>query len=160
MGGYPQDITATDPLDPRTNLNPSTTAAPSYAAASLFLYKQLTGDDSLNGKIDGVETPRKYASDFFKPSRFDSNFRSTGIISYIADPFGFSFGYSTAGLKQEQDYRVALEASPTATRPVSPNIKGFNPTFDLWSTAGSTGPKSGNTDDAKELERKKWIKNW
>ena len=51
-------------------------------------------------------------------------------VSAIADPFGYSYGYSTA-----------CQASPS---------KGYNPTFDLWSTAdGMAG-----TDESK------WIKNW
>lgn len=154
-GGYPQDIPTSDggasvtsDLDPKTSTNPTVTQ---YASASLFLYKQLSGDDNANGKIDGTETGRKYCTDFFKPSRFNSSYKTTNIVTYIMDPFGYSYGYSTAGLKGEQDFRVSLEKSKNATRPASAN-KGYNPTFDLWSTAGTT---SGSDADVA-----KWLKNW
>jgi type II secretory pathway pseudopilin PulG len=146
QGGYPQDnspsgTSVTDTLDPRIHLNATT---PVYAAANLFLYQQLTGDKNANGAIDAGETARKYAADFFRSSRLDSSLTS-GMILYIKDPFGNPYGYSTAGLKAEQSYRVLLETNPTAVRTVpSP---GYNPTFDLWSTGDSTIPL-------------KWIKNW
>ncbi len=54
----------------------------------------------------------------------------SGNVQFIKDPFGNSYGYSTVG-----------QAGGTT---------GYNPTFDLWSTAGSTtaAGKPG------------WIKNW
>jgi prepilin-type N-terminal cleavage/methylation domain-containing protein len=156
-GGYPQDnpgsaggASVTNDLDPRAHFNPSSTASPTYAASGLFLYKQLTGDDNLNGQIDATETAKKYALDSFKPSRFDAGFKTSGTISYIMDPFGYSYGYSTAGLKAEQDYRVQLQTDPNAPRP-SPS-RGYNPTFDLWSTGGSAA--------ATSADQPKWVKNW
>lgn len=153
-GGYPQDIpssgsSVTDSLDPRVNFNPSSSATPSYASTSLFLYKQLTGDQNANGKIDAGETAVKYAAEFFKPNKFNADFKTTNVVTYIADPFGYSYGYSTAGLKAEQDYRVQLTTNPGASRSAS---KGYNPTFDLWSTAGSTATTN--------VDQPKWIKNW
>jgi prepilin-type N-terminal cleavage/methylation domain-containing protein len=152
-GGYPQDIpstsasgSVTSDLDPKTSGNPTVAG---YQASSLFLYKQLSGDDNANGKIDASETGRRYCSDFFKTSRFDSGYKNTGNVSYVVDPFGYSYGYSTAALKAEQDYRVVLETTPNAARPVS---KGYNPTFDIWSTGGTT---TGTDSD-----RAKWLKNW
>jgi len=162
-GGYPQDVppppgnaaSVTNDLDPRTQMNPTDGA---YQKASLFLYKQLSGDENANGKIDpSTETGKKYAAEFFKPSRFDTGFKTTGTITYLQDPWGYSYGYSTAGLKLEQDYRVALETSPTTSRPAT--LQGFNPTFDIWCTAGSTGPKESGTA-GQDSERNKWIKNW
>lgn len=157
IGGYAQDNPAlaggasvTNDLDPRAHFDPSSPASPSYAASGLFLYQQLTGDANLNGRIDSGETAKKYAGDFFKPSRFDAGFKSSGTISYITDPFGYSYGYSTAGLKAEQDYRVQLQTNPHAPR-LSPS-RGYNPTFDLWSTGGSTANTS--------VDQAKWIKNW
>jgi prepilin-type N-terminal cleavage/methylation domain-containing protein len=154
-GGYPQDSatgnSATDSLDPRQHLSPSDTL---YQKSSLFLYKQLSGDENANGKIDTTETVRKYASEFFKGSRFDVGYKTTGVVTYLTDPWGYSYGYSTAGLKAEQDYRVALAVDPNAQR--DSNLAGYNPTFDIWSTAGSTGPKTGDKDG----ERNKWVKNW
>jgi hypothetical protein len=57
----------------------------------------------------------------------------TGPVTAIRDPFGNSYGYSTA-----------QQADPS---------KGFNPTFDLWSTAGT----NNSTNAAYE---KAWVKNW
>jgi hypothetical protein len=45
--------------------------------------------------------------------------------TFVKDPFGNSYGYSTAG----------------------PTSGGYNPTFDLWSTANSTTTAQ-------------WVKNW
>ncbi len=156
-GGYPQDVptaangpSVTSDLDAKTSFNPSSSSTPTYAAASLFLYTELTGDTNHNGQIDATETGRKYAAEFFKPSRFDVGFKTSGTVSYISDPYGYSYGYSTAGLKAEQVYRVNLIADPTTARP-SPS-KGYNPTFDLWSTAGSSA--------ATNVDQAKWIKNW
>jgi hypothetical protein len=53
-----------------------------------------------------------------------------GNVIALTDPFGNAYGYSTANQ-------------------FNPNT-GFNPTFDLWSTAGGT-----TTNDVP-----KWIKNW
>jgi hypothetical protein len=55
-------------------------------------------------------------------------------ITAIVDPFGNSYGYSTAN-----------QADPA---------KGYNPTFDLWSTSGlTTTPPTGTITQ-------QWIKNW
>lgn len=143
-GGYPQ-TTATDSLNPRTATSPT-----AYQSASLALYKALSGDENADGKLAQTETGKVYATDFFKPSRFNSTFKTTGIVTFLSDPFGNSLGYSTAGLKAEQDYRAALTTNPDATRPAS--TLGYNSTFDLWSTGGATG--SSDNDKAK------WLKNW
>jgi hypothetical protein len=58
---------------------------------------------------------------------------SSGIVQtvqFIRDPFGNGYGYSTA-------YQVTAS-------------DGYNPTFDLWSTASETTA-------GKEAQ---WIKNW
>ncbi len=143
-GGYPQ-TTATDTLDPVASVNPS-----NYANASLDLYKALSGDTNANGTIDVAEASNKnYAPDFFKPARLEGT-RVNGVVTvvqYLRDPFGNSYGYSTAGLKAEQDYRVSLTTNASATRASA----GYNgSTFDLWSTGG----QSTNNGVAK------WIKNW
>jgi hypothetical protein len=59
----------------------------------------------------------------------------TGTVTAIADPFGNSYGYSTAN-----------QAAPA---------NGYNPTFDLWSTSGLT-TNPGNPDTITP----QWIKNW
>jgi len=121
-GIYPRDAATTDNLDARTNVNPS---SPSYGLTSLYLYTQLSGDSSGNRSPTG----KSYMA--FKPNMlFPAD--QTQNVQYIQDPFGNSYGYSTANQAD----------------PVTP--KGYNPTFDLWSTAGGT-----TTNDAL-----KWIKNW
>ena len=92
-----------------------------YAAACLTLYKSLSGDGDLNRQTDsGAKSYMAFKDNQLSPA--------TGNVAYIKDPFGNCYGYST------------VFQSNTA--------KGYNPTFDLWSTAGSTTSSSG------------WIKNW
>jgi hypothetical protein len=63
-------------------------------------------------------------------------------LSHILDPFGNSYGYSTA-------YQADLDKIP----PVNPPEHGYNPTFDLWSTGGVISMTS-------PLDQSQWIKNW
>lgn len=67
---------------------------------------------------------------------------------HVRDPFGNCLGYSTAGAVAEEAYRTQLRTAPQAGRPTPP--QGYNPTFDLWSTGGSTSESGTAT----------WIKNW
>jgi general secretion pathway protein G len=121
-GTYPTDTAngTTNTLDARTMFNPT---GAQYAAASFFLYKELSGDPLGNR----VPTGKSYFS--FKPNLLLPKDQAQAVIA-IADPFGQSYGYSTAN-----------QANPS---------KGYNPTFDLWSTGGAIA----GTDQAK------WIKNW
>jgi prepilin-type N-terminal cleavage/methylation domain-containing protein len=128
-GIYPRDNTTnqyTDTLDAQQKTDPTQTV---YQNASLYLYS------SLFGSTGGSRTPDAGARSYFT---FKSNQLSpsdqTQPVAFIRDPFGNSYGYSTANQAD----------------PVTP--KGYNPTFDLWSTAGTT---SGSTTD-----RNQWIKNW
>jgi hypothetical protein len=75
----------------------------------------------------------------------DTNGNITAV-NYLTDPFGYSYGYSTA-------YQADLVTAPNTTP-----THGYNPTFDLWSTAGSkaTPTPSSNPD----MVTAKWIKNW
>ncbi len=123
-GIYPRDATnnTTDSLDARTASGPS-----NYQSASLFLYEQLSGDTNANLQPVG----KTYFA--FKPQMLsgvkDANGNLTSV-TFIRDPFGNSYGYSTA-----------YQKNPAT---------GYNPTYDLWSTAGLT---SGTN-------RTQWIKNW
>jgi len=155
-GGYPQDPNLTDTLDPRnTSVATDTSRSGRMAQSSLYLYEQLSGDTDGDGTIgNGADTGKNYAPDFWKPTRLGGDKDSTGKVTpvkYIMDPFGNPYGYSTAGLLVEQEYRAALATDPNAARkvPNSKGTQGYNPTFDLWSFAGDT---SGNPA--------KWIKNW
>ncbi len=153
-GGFPQDPTKTDALDAQnTAAGQNTGVGSPYALSSLFLYECLTGDTNDNGVIDPSETGKNYAPDFFKPSRLFGptlNGKLTSV-QYVRDPFGNSFGYSTAGLLLQQEYQAQLVTSPGASLPAtnSKGTQGYNSTFDLWSTGGDT---AGNPN--------RWIKNW
>ena len=65
----------------------------------------------------------------FGPKDQNGNLTS---VTYIRDPFGNPYGYST------------MKAAGGAA--------GYNPTFDLWSTAGTSG--------ISESDQAQWIKNW
>src|SRR6266478_3464984 len=122
-GVYPAS-SDTNNLNAQTSFNPS-----AYQAASLYLY------NALFGATAGSRTPNTGARSYFvfKPNMlFPAD--QTQNVQYIQDPFGNSYGYSTI------DNPVA-NPSPTP---------GYNPTFDLWSTAGGT-----TTNGVPQ-----WIKNW
>ena len=93
-----------------------------YQTASTTLFKNLSGDLNGDGQSDlGVTS---YMA--FKPSQTGG----TTAPFFVKDPFGNSYGYSTI-----------FQTDST---------KGYNPTFDLWSTAGAI------SDSGKPG----WIKNW
>jgi type II secretory pathway pseudopilin PulG len=128
------------PTSPDTNaLNAQSVGNPcGYQAASLYLYKQLSGDMNANFQ----PTAKSYFT--FKPNMLGTSPSATTdacgntltptTVSYIRDPFGNIYGYSTID-------------NPVANPNPTP---GYNPTFDLWSTAGLTS----GTDSTQ------WIKNW
>ncbi len=151
---YPRDPTAntaTDTLDARTMLDPVTTDAALYRAASLVLYRALSGDrnrdrtvtdDDKNFNIDGTtlsspltQLPQSYFA--FKPSMLSPS-GGSDTVTAITDPFGNTYGYSTANQ-------------------YDPTNKGYNPTFDLWSTAG-VAPSP--TPAPPATQQNLWIKNW
>jgi general secretion pathway protein G len=108
-----------------TSVNAQTQGDPTqYQAASLNLYVALSGDTDLNRQTDAGKT----AYMTFKDNQLSP---PTGNVAFIKDSFGNSYGYSTVG-----------QAGTSGV--------GYNPTFDLWSTAGST------TDSGKPG----WITNW
>jgi type II secretory pathway pseudopilin PulG len=108
-----------------------------YQKASQYLYGQLTGDPDFDGGSD----PQYKAYIQFKPNQLSRPNMSQGPsasnkVIGLRDPFGNSYGYSTA-------YQKDIDQG------ANPPTHGYNPTFDLWSTGGDT---SGNTTQ--------WIKNW
>ncbi len=123
-GIYPRDATNqyTDTLNAKSNTDASQSV---YQNASLFLFTRLSG---LNADQTAIAGAKSYFT--FKPQMLGGTRDANGNVNpvtYIRDPFGNSYGYSTA-------YQAD-------------SSKGYNPTFDLWSTANST--------DANQ-----WIKNW
>src|SRR6266446_3423941 len=105
---YPREASSTDMLDARLSGNPS-----AYQTASLYLYKQLSGDSSGNRN----PTAKSYMA--FKPNMLFPADQTQNVL-YLQDPFGNSYGYST------------IQAATQNT------TQGYNPTFDLWSTSGLT----------------------
>ena len=133
-GIYPRN-SDTDGLNAQTSGDPTITQ---YQNASLWLYKQLSGDSSAN--LQPPAGAKIYFS--FKPQMLggtrDANGNLTSV-TYIQDPVGNSYGYSTA-------YQAWVDGGSLGTQ------TGYNPSFDLWSTTGTT---SGSPSD-----RLQWIKNW
>jgi type II secretory pathway pseudopilin PulG len=158
-GIYPRDPTAntaTDRLNAKTDGNPVLNPAPpnpsgaTYPLASLVLYRALSGDRNLdrsittadeNFNIDGTtltppltQLPQSYFG--FKPNMLSPTDQAQNV-QYVRDPFGNAYGYSTA-----------FQYDPNT---------GYNPTFDLWSTAGLTANPPVAPPDTITPQ---WIKNW
>jgi type II secretory pathway pseudopilin PulG len=127
-GIYPRDAATTDALNARASGDPMST---NYQRASLYLYTQLSGTNADRTPITGAKS---YFA--FKPNQLSPS-DQTLPVEFIRDPFGNSYGYSTAN-----------QAIPA---------NGYNPTFDLWSTAGlTTDPPATGPDTITP----QWIKNW
>lgn len=112
----------TDQLNARSNFDPSTLT---YSNASRFLYERLMGVTT--GSRTEAPSSRTYMT--FKPNQLGPTDQSQPV-QFIRDPFGNSYGYSTA-----------YQYDP---------VTGYNPTFDLWSTSGGI-----TQNDVPQ-----WIKNW
>lgn len=157
-GSYPRDATRTDVIDPRVNGSPTSST---YLTANIFLYKALSGDTGPGGtpivppQPDLVPDGKPESTPYFNFPSSMLKTASTGAVSYIVDPFGNAFGYSTAGALFEENFRIQLQANPSAARGTP---KGYNPTYDLWSTGGVS---TSSADTAKLIDdSKRWIKNW
>ena len=122
-GVYPSN-TDTNNLDPKTGGNPN---SPSYSLASFYLYTLLSGDPA------GSRSPTGKIYMQFKPNMLLPA-GGSGTVTAIADPFGYSYGYSTSN-----------QVDPT---------HGYNPTFDLWTTCTLTNSPPSAAD------QNQWIKNW
>lgn len=155
FGSYPQN-TDSDALDPRTHANPLST---NYIRASLFLYQELSGDLNADGVagdiVSGTEPSKSYMPDGFRPNMLERNTARTQIL-FVKDPYGNCYGYSTAGLAQEKDFQFRIRQDKSAERPKDSSRKGFNPTFDLWSTGGKIPKASATTS----FDQGPWVKNW
>ena len=125
-------VTNRTPPDPQpTSYDPSVTA---YSNTSFYLYGQLSGNPSGDRTTYTQQRYFQFKTNILSPPD------GTGPVTAIRDPFGNSYGYSTA--------QAAYIDNPGA----NPN-NGFNPTFDLWSTGGTSNP----TDAVFE---KVWLTNW
>lgn len=130
-GDYPRslpnsDSNDADQVDPRSsNSNPA-----AMVAAAKVLYVALSGDTNLDQ--NPTNTSKVYFE--FRPKMLHLTSKS---VDSVVDPWGTVYGYSTA-------CHADMAAGNTN------NPRGYNPTFDLWSTANST---KANTQSA-------WVKNW
>ena len=129
-GIYPTN-SDTQTLDPTNEFDPTANPPNDYTRASLWLYEQLSGDPTGTRQSTG----KSYM--VFKPNMLLPAPPSTAAVTAIADPFGNSYGYST---------KMAATGSG-----------GYNPTFDLWSTAG-VAPSP--TPNPPTTQQDLWIKNW
>src|SRR6266480_6850179 len=126
-GIYPRDNPGnqyTDNLNAKVDFDPTQSK---YQNASLYLFFQLSG---LDASQQPVANMKSYFA--FKPQMLGHPAGNTTTVAYIRDPFGNSYGYSTA-------YQTDSN-------------KGYNPTYDLWS-AGSIASPTPTPPAA-------WIKNW
>jgi len=165
-GTYPRQAGVTEadqtgngdaPIDPKKHGNP---AGQNYQKASQFLYVELSGDKDLNGVLNGGSEPKKGYMAFDKNQLGTTKDENGGItkVNYIQDPFGVSYGYSTAGAQAEELFKAEAATKGDKATPRGADSPGFNPTFDLWSTAGSKVP--GSASASTDLDRNQWVKNW
>jgi type II secretory pathway pseudopilin PulG len=136
-GIYPAN-SATNSLDPTTMTDPSSS---SYVSASNYLYIQLSGDSDGNPTTTSSSDTRNYFGGSLKQSMLGPN--PPGANTYLRDPFRNSYGYSTS-------------KNPMANPTGYTSANGYNPTFDLWSTAGTGTSGTPSPSPIQNI----WIKNW
>jgi type II secretory pathway pseudopilin PulG len=112
------------------NLNPADANPLDCQNASRYLYTQVSGDSDGDPTTSTATDTKNYVGSALRPNMLSPN--PAGPNTYIRDPFGNSYGYSTA---------KALNPGGSI---------GYNSTFDLWSTANANPPSDQN----------QWIKNW
>ena len=122
-GSYPSDPHSSTKLKPNNDFDPA-----SYVSAAAFLYRALSGDSDGNSKTSSPADTKVY----FEFRREMLHSRADGSGTYVIDPWGNAYGYSTF---------QAMNPGSTG---------GNNPTFDLWSTGGESKPR----------RTKRWVKNW
>jgi len=170
-GTYPHQLLAQSGTIPTTSgtapsdiLYPTKTGASLYAAGSVYVNASMELYEALTGDLynDGFQTAaiaagtRNYIADM-KPdvwgrSNPNAAVFKTNPVLYLSDPFGNCYGYSTA-----QATAIA-SGSSTATN-------GYNPTFDLWCTAGNTASPYTATSGAQASGSAgdpmlQWVRNW
>jgi type II secretory pathway pseudopilin PulG len=148
-GIYPAN-NATNSLDPTTMTDPS---SPSYVSASNYLYIQLSGDSDGNPTTTSSSDTRNYLSGSLRQSMLTPN--PPGANTYFHDPFR-NRNPSSSTLVPYNSYGYSTSKNPMANPTGYTSANGYNPTFDLWSTAG-TG--TIGTPSPSPIQNQ-WIKNW
>jgi type II secretory pathway pseudopilin PulG len=172
-GGYPQDVAATastpgvtDIISPKQHFIPTSTE---YEKSSEYLYKQLTGDKggASGGNPDGVPDDgepaylKGYDQNKILMVERDSMTRKIKKVKGFQDPWGYYYGYSTAGLFAEAEFQRELKTKPSAERKTGDDLLGFNTSsFDMWCTAGSKPTSNPTSPQLRNQEHGKWEKNW
>jgi type II secretory pathway pseudopilin PulG len=146
-GIYPAN-NATNSLDPTTMTDPSSS---SYVSASNYLYIQLSGDSDGNPMTTSSSDTRNYLGGSLKQSMLSPN--PPGANTYFHDPFRNS---NPSTLVPYNSYGYSTSRNPIANPTGYNTAGGYNPTFDLWSTAG-TG--TSGTPSPSPIQNT-WIKNW
>lgn len=154
-GTAPGLTQAAPPISPMNDGDPTGAKSP-YKQASQYLYGELAGDPKFTGKhalADPTGPHTVYLA--FRPDQIalTGTAGATNAVGYLKDPFGNSYGYSTAAATDEEVFQQNLQANPAITRPPA---QGFNSTFDLWSTGGRVDTSMSNGS----LVWPKWVKNW
>lgn len=154
FGGPPQ-TGDTNKLSPLTHFVPTSTE---YDDANRDLYKALTGDANRNNKVDPSEKDAKryiQEIDILKLVKWDETGKE---VKYFKDPFNYPYGYSTAALKAEQDFKEEIRENGRAAERQAP--VGFNASgYDMWSTSNNKRDPAGDDETMKKLW-KEWVKNW
>jgi prepilin-type N-terminal cleavage/methylation domain-containing protein len=146
-GVYPSNCPTTSQLNSTNTGNPS-----NYEAACRYVYGEVTGDRNFDGTTDsGAKSYMTLKPQSMLRADMSQPPSASNPVTAIRDPFGNSYGYSTA-YANYLDYQngVSTCAPPTAS-------PGYNPTFDLWTTCGETAPKAGETFQQYQL---RWVKSW
>jgi prepilin-type N-terminal cleavage/methylation domain-containing protein len=106
-----------------------------YQISSEALYQALSGQAYYTATpVAGVKS--------YMPFKINQIGNPAGPLSYVKDPWNYSYGYSTGS-----------PSSPPTVNDLAPyNSAGF---FDLWSTGGTTGPTTANPNAINA-----WISNW
>jgi prepilin-type N-terminal cleavage/methylation domain-containing protein len=141
-GIYPTS-SATEALAP--NADPAGGNPASFADAARFLYIALSGDSDGNPTTVSSDS-KNYLGGALKPGLLSPN--PPGADTFLRDPFSPPRNFPLPHLPY--GYSTIKAAVPGGT-------DGYNPTFDLWTTAGEVGKKPEETFSQYQ---QRWIKNW
>ena len=159
-GAYPRDP-VTGGNGTTDNLNAQSSPLPDPASGTLATNQCVLSSQYLFTQLSGVTASGNFNKAYitFLPNQLattGNNTVPTAGMTYIIDPFGFSYCYSTSN-QYAQDQN---NATPPAN--VNASTYGYNPTFDLWSTGGYS-PTSGKTYPTTLTTAQYntlWAKNW
>ena len=148
-GTYPRTATAgqgTDSINAQSNNDPG--SGSSYTDAGKILFQALSGVPSAAGGTYG----KRYMD--FKSGQLSSGTADPSATTYVIDPFGLAYGYSTRGAygAEQKQTNANLDTS----------TYGYNPTFDLWSTGGygAGGRQYSKSGLSATAYNTLWAKNW